>query len=333
MMKRRPRGERVGGGWESGVLCIAPKNRTMKSTLRLSLLACVLAFCQVCDAQPRTWTDTTGTHTIQAELIGFDGFTVTLKKADGKTVAVKGDLLSKEDMAFILSHPLTGIGYDAVGLADALPGMKEGTPAPPVTDGILVVGVFPTSPAEKAGLRSYDIIASVDGQPAKLRVGLYYRQPGRSYKLVVYRLGTEKENDSPTWRRLDMAVSVLPIDKINAIRAKICPLAIQSVRTGTNEAGTPRIVVTVKNEGRQSVVGFKVAIEGYDKNGDPVRKAAGNGVVGVSQDKIDAGKLDDCGWDVQDGAATYKISVESVKTEDGKEWTPTPGFERSVRTK
>ena len=81
------------------------------------------------------------------------------------------------------------------------------------------------------------------------------------------------------------------------------------------------------------LVGFKVAIEGYDKNGGPVRKAGGNGIVGVSQDKIDAGNLDDCGWDVQDGAATYKISVEQVKTEDGKEWKPTPGFERSVRTK
>jgi C-terminal processing protease CtpA/Prc len=44
-----------------------------------------------------------------------------------------------------------------------------------VADGILVVAVFPTGPAEKAGLRSYDIIASVDGQPAKLQVGFYYR--------------------------------------------------------------------------------------------------------------------------------------------------------------
>ncbi len=297
---------------------------------KVSLLACLVAFCGAAGAEPRTWTDTTGTHTIRAELIGFDGSTVTLKKADGKTVTLKGDLLSKEDMAFILSHPLTGIGYDAVSLAQALPGMKKETPAPPVADGILVMGVFPTSPAEKAGLRSYDIIASVDGQPAKLQVAFYYREPERSYKLVVYRLG---KDNPPTWQRLDMAASVLPIDKINAIRAKICPLSIQSVTTGTTAAGTPRIVVTVKNEGRQTVVGFKLVIDGFDQNGAAVRKVAGNGIMGVSQDKIDAGKEDECNWDLQDAAATYKISVEQVKTEDGKEWKPTPGFERSVRTK
>jgi hypothetical protein len=299
---------------------------------KFCLLACLVASCGVAGAEPRTWTDATGAHTIRAELIGFDGSTVTLKKTDGKTVAVKGDLLSQQDMAFILAHPLTGIGYDAVSLARALPGMKKDTPAPPVADGILVVGVFPTSPAEKAGLRGYDIIASVDGQPARLQVGFYYRDPLRTYKLVVYRLGGNA-NDPPAWQRLDLAVAVLPIDKINAIRAKICPLAIQSVSTGTNEAGTPRILVTVKNEGRQAVVGFHLAIEGYDKNGDPVRKAGGNGFVGASQDKIDAGNSDDCGWDVQDAAASYKISVELVKTEDGHQWRPTPWFERSIRTK
>lgn len=58
----------------------------------------------VTGAETSTWTDTTGTDTIQAELASFDGSTVTLKKADGKTVALKDDLLSKEELAFILSH-------------------------------------------------------------------------------------------------------------------------------------------------------------------------------------------------------------------------------------
>lgn len=66
-----------------------------------------------------------------------------------------------------------------------------------------------------------------------------------------------------------------------------------------------------------------------DRN--PLRKVAG--VVAESQDKIDAGKEDECHWDLQDAAATYKISIEQVKTEDGNEWKPTAGFERSVRTK
>ena len=138
-------------------------------------------------------------------MAGFDGSTVTLQKTDGTTVAVKGDLLSKEDMAFILSHPLTGIGYDAVSLAKALPGMKEGTPAPPVADGILVVSVFPTGPAEKAGLAATTSLPRWMTSPPSCKSVSITETQGGLANCVVYRLGRD---NPPGWQRLDLAVSV-----------------------------------------------------------------------------------------------------------------------------
>ena len=96
-------------------------------------------------------------------------------------------------------------------------------------------------------------------------------------------------------------------------------------------AGGPRIVVTVKNEGRQAVVGFKWLLTVTTRTA--ILSTRLRRIMGVSQDKIDAGQEDECGWDLKETAATYKVSVEQVRTEDGKEWKPRPGFERSVRTK
>ena len=48
-------------------------------------------------AEMRTWTDSTGTHKIEAQFAGLADGKVTLKKADGKTVTLALDRLSEAD--------------------------------------------------------------------------------------------------------------------------------------------------------------------------------------------------------------------------------------------
>lgn len=49
----------------------------------------------------RTWTDKTGAFTLEAEFVGVENGKVNLKKADGRTVAVSLDSLSKEDQDYV----------------------------------------------------------------------------------------------------------------------------------------------------------------------------------------------------------------------------------------
>ena len=49
----------------------------------------------------RTWKDATGTFSVEAEFIRFQGNTIELRRKDGRTVKVPVDRLSNEDRAFI----------------------------------------------------------------------------------------------------------------------------------------------------------------------------------------------------------------------------------------
>jgi hypothetical protein len=63
------------------------------------ILAVLLLSYFTCEASATKWTDSTGTRTLEAELIGFkrDGATVTLAKVDGTTVDVPIDKLIDAD--------------------------------------------------------------------------------------------------------------------------------------------------------------------------------------------------------------------------------------------
>jgi hypothetical protein len=49
----------------------------------------------------RTWTDSTGQFTIEAELVKVEGGKVELKQKDGQHVAILVEKLSKEDQEFL----------------------------------------------------------------------------------------------------------------------------------------------------------------------------------------------------------------------------------------
>ena len=51
--------------------------------------------------EQRTWTTKTGTFSVDATLISFDGVTAKLEKKDGKSIDVKAELLSKDDVEYL----------------------------------------------------------------------------------------------------------------------------------------------------------------------------------------------------------------------------------------
>ena len=56
------------------------------------------------DAEARTWTDTSGSHAIEAELVDYNGGIVRLKKSDGRMISVPISRLSTTDRDFVRDH-------------------------------------------------------------------------------------------------------------------------------------------------------------------------------------------------------------------------------------
>lgn len=71
--------------------------------MRCATLALLLIAAAALPAHARIWTDNTGKHTQQAELIDFDQHTVILKKAEGNLVAVPIERLSDADQEYLKS--------------------------------------------------------------------------------------------------------------------------------------------------------------------------------------------------------------------------------------
>jgi serine protease Do len=73
--------------------------------------------------------------------------------------------------------------------------------------GVLLGDVFPGSPAETAGLRSGDVVLSLDGKPMEngrqLRVNLYGKTPGEKVKLEILRDGKLRTVDVPVVEQRD----------------------------------------------------------------------------------------------------------------------------------
>ena len=57
------------------------------------------------NAGPRTWTTADGKFSVEAELVGQDAVTVSLRKADGKTISVKKSLLGATDLKYLADQP------------------------------------------------------------------------------------------------------------------------------------------------------------------------------------------------------------------------------------
>jgi len=89
----------------------------------------------------RTWTDSSGKFTIEAELVRAVDGVVTLKEADGSTIQVPIDRLSQADRDLVLGDPFAGTGPSAMaqpGPSAAQPTAQpspDGTARPPARSG------------------------------------------------------------------------------------------------------------------------------------------------------------------------------------------------------
>jgi serine protease Do len=86
-------------------------------------------------------------------------------------------------------------GFIGVGLADATPALQRALHLVP-GHGAIVQEVTPDSPADRAGLRAYDLIVGVDGRSVESDEGLIRyisgRPPGALARLEVWRDGTTR---------------------------------------------------------------------------------------------------------------------------------------------
>jgi hypothetical protein len=73
------------------------------SRLNFALLIILAQAVEQSEAIARTWTDTTGKYTIEADLIGFDEGTVILQRADHELGALAIDKLSERDREYLKS--------------------------------------------------------------------------------------------------------------------------------------------------------------------------------------------------------------------------------------
>jgi thiol-disulfide isomerase/thioredoxin len=76
----------------------------MRRTIRwlgIALVPVLLATGALAVAETRTWTDSTGKHKIEAELLSTKGGKVRLRRDDGKEITIALDRLSEEDQAFV----------------------------------------------------------------------------------------------------------------------------------------------------------------------------------------------------------------------------------------
>jgi serine protease Do len=138
-------------------------------------------------------------------------------------------------------------GFIGVTLTDVTPALQRALGLP-VAEGAMVQDVTPRSPAERAGLRAYDVIVEVEGTKVasnqELIQNISARQPGTVAKLEVVREG----------RRQGMSVKLA--ERPSRDEAEAQNGGDDSARpVGPAEAPTPPLGVTVRELDRAFRVG------------------------------------------------------------------------------
>jgi SLA1 homology domain 1, SHD1 len=91
---------------------------SVEPNMRLGVIlcsACALIGIATPESEARTWTDSTGRYTLEAELVDFNDHMVILQRADHESVALPIDALSVEDQVFLNSKAAQDFVHNSTG--------------------------------------------------------------------------------------------------------------------------------------------------------------------------------------------------------------------------
>ncbi len=207
-----------------------------------------------------------------------------------------------------------------------------GAPRPP-RKGALVRRVSPGSPADRAGLKSFDLIVRID--VAQVTDGKTFSSAcknvltvGKKCTIQVLRIVRLPGGKGQRWVSKGLVVTPAPWAEVKAA-GEACPIKLIGALIAANTIGQPEAWLSVQNISTQDVVAFEVAIDCFDRFDRPVAGflTKSNRVEGLSQKTIAPGKKGTGGWTLHGHDTTAKVVVTllRVKLADGQEWTPKEG--------
>ena len=147
--------------------------------------------------------------------------------------------MAKASMEQILEYGEVRRGQIGVGIQEITPDLRDAFELKKGQFGVLITNVFEGSPAEKAGLKSGDIILEVDGQPtsstAQLRSRIGIKQVGEKVSLTILREG----------KILKRSVEVGSVQPQTAQSANL-PKVLSGLQIDNNPDGNGVLVVAVE---------------------------------------------------------------------------------------
>ena len=175
---------------------------------------------------------------LRGELIGIN--TAIISPAGGNVgigFAIPINM-AKASMDQILDHGEVRRGQIGVNIQDITPDLRSAFDLDNGQQGVLITGVSEDSPAEKAGLKAGDVIASVDGEATasvgQLRSQIGIKGIGDKVKLALIREG----------RKLNVEVEVGEPQNISSISGKLQKL-LDGTRFEDNPDGDGVIVANI----------------------------------------------------------------------------------------
>lgn len=305
----------------------------------LLLQAGILTVATGADHQVRAWKHIDGVFGIDAAFVELKGETLVLRRPNGKLASVPLSQLCMADREIareLAAKPrddaTVSLGVRVVDTADFLAARKHlpTFKAPPVRIGAVILDVFPGGSADAAQLKPLDIIYRVNRKPVEdavaLGEALAEYNPNDFVLLKIVRRVVKGKRI--IWQELEGRIKLLPEPDVTA-----SPLRFIAV-IGSSSLDDPKLIIEVRNVGRQVVVAAKFEISCFNRFDEPVLDSltdADEGTI-ISQHTIAVGATYRLSFTYhwRQTASKMKVILTHVKMADGSTWEPPEGREESI---
>ena len=200
----------------------------------------------------------------------------------------------------------------------------------PVKIGVSVYELVDDGPGKKAGVKSADVIVSVDKKlitdRKDLVTAITNSKPGQKIVLDIRR----PRIDTANWDRLKCTLIVGSRADRKAAEeaaAKEGPLKIVRAVIAHNLINEPVLAVRVK--AKHAIEAYEIEADAFDKFNEPVKSwgFAGSEHTAMSQDQVASGEENTTTWTMHgaEGVGVFKCKLLRVKLADGTVWKPAEG--------